>query len=67
MPRDGTIAADTAHYPFGTRMYVPGYGWGVVEDRGSAIKGKNRLDLFFKSHNRALEWGRKRVDVRIEK
>ncbi len=67
MSRDGTIAADTAFYPFGTRMYVPGYGWGVVEDRGSAIKGKNRLDLFFESHNRALRWGRKRVNVRIER
>ena len=47
-PRKGTIAADTAHYPFGTKMYIPGYGWGVVEDRGSAIKGPNRLDIFYR-------------------
>ncbi|MEZ4568257.1 MAG: 3D domain-containing protein [Desulfobacterales bacterium] len=44
--RDGTIAADTRYYTFGTRLYVPGYGYGVVEDRGSAIKGPTRLDLF---------------------
>lgn len=37
--RLGTIAADTTYYPFGTRMYVPGWGWGIVGDRGSAIKG----------------------------
>ncbi len=61
--RDGTIAADTDYYPFGTRMYVPGYGWGVVSDRGSAIKGPERLDLFFDSHGDALEWGRRRVEV----
>jgi len=65
LPRDGTIAADTAYYPFGTRMYVPGYGMGTVEDRGSAIKGANRLDLFFESHQKALEWGRRQVKVEI--
>ena len=32
--RLGTIAADTRRYPFGTIMYVPGYGYGRVEDRG---------------------------------
>lgn len=65
-PEDGTIAADTRYYPFGTRMYVPGYGWGTVEDRGGAIKGRDRIDLFFDSHDDALLWGRKKVEVRIE-
>lgn len=36
--RDGTIAADTSHFPFGTRIFVPGWGWGAVQDRGGAIK-----------------------------
>lgn len=66
LPSDGTIAADTKYYPFGTRMHVPGYGWGVVRDRGGAIKGPNRIDLFFHSHNDALKWGRKKVMVTIE-
>lgn len=65
MADEGTIAADTRYYPFGTRMYVPGYGWGRVEDRGGAIKGSNRIDLYFKSHQEALEWGRKRLRVEI--
>ncbi len=38
--------------------YVPGYGWGRVEDKGGAIKGEARLDLFFHSHEAALQWGR---------
>lgn len=67
LPHDGTIAADTTYYPFGTRMYVPGYGWGVVEDRGGAIKGPDRLDLFFESHQQALNWGRQRLQVRIKR
>lgn len=66
LPKDGTIAADTRYYPFGTRMYVPGYGWGRVEDRGGAIKGPDRIDLYFTSHQEALQWGRRRVEVTIE-
>ncbi|MBC8492869.1 MAG: 3D domain-containing protein [Chloroflexi bacterium] len=60
----GTIAADTSLYPFGTIVYVPGYGYGRVEDRGGAIKGQ-RMDLFFESHDDALQWGRQTKRVRI--
>lgn len=63
MARKGTIAA-SSKFPFGTRMYVPGYGWGTVQDRGGAIKG-NRLDLFFETHKAALQWGRQQIPVRI--
>ncbi len=65
LPHDGTIAADTTYYPFGTRMYVPGYGWGTVEDRGGAIKGPDRIDLYFSSHEEALNWGRQTLDVEV--
>lgn len=66
LPADGTIAADTRYYPFGTRMHVPGYGWGRVEDRGGAIKGRDRIDLYFSSHEEALQWGRRKMRVQIE-
>ena len=65
--QDGTIAADTKYYPFGTRMLVPGYGWGVVSDRGGAIKGRDRIDLYFDSHQDALNWGRRKVKVKIDR
>lgn len=65
LPQDGTLAADTKYYPFGTRMYIPGYGKGVVEDRGGAIKGPKRLDLYHWSHRGAMKWGRKKVPVTI--
>ena len=55
-------------YSFGTKMVIPGYANGkVVEvlDRGGAIKG-NKLDVFFPTHQRALEWGRqKNVQVKV--
>ncbi len=62
--KKGTIAADTRRYPFGTIMHVPGYGWGEVHDRGRAIKG-NHIDVFYKSHKRALKWGRQKLKVKV--
>ena len=62
----GTIAADTRYYPFGTIMYVPGYGWGRVEDIGGAIKG-DHIDLYFPTHNEAIEWGRQWHKVKVWK
>lgn len=64
MAKPGTIAADTRRYPFGTIMYVEGYGYGRVEDRGGAIKG-NKIDLFFRRHGKALEWGRQQKRVKV--
>ena len=65
--KKGTIAADTRIYPFGTIMKIPGYRTGRVEDRGSAIQGPARIDLFFKSHKDALKWGRQRIHVQFWK
>lgn len=62
--RLGTIAADTRLFPFGTIMYVPGYGYGRVEDRGKDIVGY-RLDLYFHSHAQADAWGRQRLEVKV--
>ena len=61
----GTIAADTRYYPYGTVMKIPGYGKGTVEDTGSAIKGPNRLDVYFSTRQRALEWGRQKLTVKV--
>ena len=64
MARKGTIAADTSIYPMKTIMYIEGYGYGRVEDRGGKIKGE-KIDLYFPTHQQALDWGRqeKVVDV----
>jgi 3D (Asp-Asp-Asp) domain-containing protein len=64
--RHGTVAADTSRYPFGTVVYVAGYGYGRVEDRGGAITG-DKLDLWFHSHAEAQAWGRRRVYVKVWK
>jgi 3D (Asp-Asp-Asp) domain-containing protein len=61
--RPGTLAADTRYYPMGTVFYIPGYGYGVVEDRGGDIRGRHRLDLFYNTHKEARNWGRKKLYV----
>ena len=60
---DKLIAAPRT-FPFGTQIFVPGYGLASVEDRGGAIKG-NRLDVYFDTHKKALQWGRQVVIVEI--
>lgn len=58
----GLIAADWRIFPPGTVLFIDGYGYGVVMDKGGAIKDK-RLDLFFEKVREAREWGRRPVKV----
>ena len=60
----GIIAVDPSVIPLGTRMYVPGYGYGVAADTGGAIKG-DRIDLCFDTLSEALSWGRRTVTITI--
>lgn len=63
---DTFVAADKK-FPFGTEMVIDGYNdnYSVpVLDRGGAIKG-NHIDLFFPSHQQALNWGVRSIDVKI--
>jgi 3D (Asp-Asp-Asp) domain-containing protein len=46
-------------------MYVPGYGYGRVEDRGKAMKGKSKIDIYYDTHKEALQWGRRNVPVKV--
>ena len=58
-----TIAVDTRHIPLGTRVCINGK-WYIAEDTGKAIKGK-RIDIYFDSHEEALEFGKKRLTVEV--
>jgi 3D (Asp-Asp-Asp) domain-containing protein len=58
-----TIAADPAVFPIGTILFIPGYGYGVVADTGSAIKG-NKIDLYFNTIKDVYaNWGKREVTV----
>lgn len=60
-----TVAADLTVFPIGTILFIPGYGYGVVADKGGAIKG-NRLDLYYETVEDVYnKWGKKQLDVYI--
>lgn len=64
------IAVDTSVVPLGTNVYVEGlngagnYGYAVAADTGSAIKNK-KIDLYMDTHEQALSWGVKMVNLYI--
>jgi len=62
--RYGIAAVDTNVIPFGTQLYIPGYGFAVAADRGGAIKG-NKIDLCYESLSDALKFGRKNLTVYV--
>jgi 3D (Asp-Asp-Asp) domain-containing protein len=62
-PAKGKLIAAPKDIPFGTWLNVPGYGWAEVKDRGGSIKGK-RLDVFFESHQEAMNWGVQYLEIR---
>ena len=57
-----TIAADPDVLPMGTEIELDGHTY-TVQDTGGAIAG-NRLDLYFDSHEDALQWGVREKTVR---
>ena len=60
-----TIAADTSIFPIGTILFIPSYGYGVVADTGSAIKG-NKIDLYYDTVDDVYrEWGKKQLIVYV--
>ena len=56
-PEVGTVAVDPSVIPYGTRLYIPGYGFGVAQDTG--VSG-NHIDVFFDTEAECITYGRKR-------
>lgn len=65
IPTQGrTIGVDPSVIPFGTVVVINGHEY-IAEDRGSAVKG-NTIDIYFESHDEALEFGRQTAEVFIK-
>ena len=58
-----TIAVDPEVIPYGSKVLINGHTY-IAEDCGGAIKGKH-IDLFFDSHEDALNWGIQYLEVEI--
>ncbi|CQR48225.1 Cell wall-binding protein YocH precursor [Paraliobacillus sp. PM-2] len=62
-----TVAADLSVFPIGTILFIPDYGYGVVADKGGAIKG-NKIDLYYPTVRDVYEkWGKKETLVYVIK
>ncbi|WP_299448971.1 3D domain-containing protein [uncultured Phascolarctobacterium sp.] len=64
VPYEGIVAVDPRMIPYYTKMYIPGYGIAMAGDTGGDMSG-HRIDLFFSDYHRAINWGRRTVDVYI--
>jgi 3D (Asp-Asp-Asp) domain-containing protein len=64
-PQQGITVAGPRWLKFGTRIHIEGIGERVVEDR-LARKYDGRFDVFFKNHDEALRFGKKRLLVTIK-
>jgi 3D (Asp-Asp-Asp) domain-containing protein len=63
-PNHKVIAVDPNLIPLGTRVWVEGYGEAIAGDTGGAIKG-HKIDVFIPSHDHAMQWGVKKVKMRV--
>ena len=60
----GTCAVDPTVIPYGTKLYVEGYGVAVANDCGGAVKG-NIVDLYMNSTSQCIQWGRRYVTAYV--
>ncbi|WP_223595464.1 LysM peptidoglycan-binding and 3D domain-containing protein [Neobacillus bataviensis] len=63
-PNAKVIAVDPSVIPLGSKVYVEGYGVATAADTGGAIKG-NRIDVFIPSEQKAIQWGKKQITIKI--
>jgi 3D (Asp-Asp-Asp) domain-containing protein len=64
--RKGIVAVDPKVIPYGTHLYIEGYGFAVANDTGSAMRDQEqlRIDLAFPTVEEALQYGR-RYNVKV--
>ena len=58
-----TLAVDPQIIPYGTKVIIDGQTY-IAEDKGGAIK-ENRIDIYFESHNEALNFGRQTKTIKV--
>ena len=59
-----TIAVDPKVIPYGTKVYIEGYGTYIAEDCGGAVKG-NIIDIYMKGYDNCIQFGRRKAKVYI--
>ena len=60
----GTCAVDPSFVPYGTKLFVEGYGTAIANDCGGAVRN-NVVDLYMHSTKECYSWGRRYVTVYV--
>ena len=65
--RRGIIAVDPKKIPYGTKVYIPGYGEAIAEDTGGALRNYDgiAIDILVDTYEEAMQWGKKYMEVTI--
>ena len=65
--RRGVVAVDPEKIPYGTRLYIPGYGEVIAEDTGVGLKKYDgyAIDVLVDTYEEAMEWGKQYIDVEV--
>lgn len=63
------IAVDPKRIPYGSLLYVPGYGFALADDTGAAMRSDPNLhiDVRFKHHGTAVKWGAQLLTITWER
>ncbi len=64
--RMGVIAVDPSIIPYGSKIYIPGFGWGTALDTGGAIVGRN-IDIWMPTYGQCMQWGVREIMVKVVK
>lgn len=59
------IAANPDYYPYGTKLFVPGYGIATVDDTGEWVRKTGWIEVRFPLHAQAIMWGTKWLTVEL--
>ena len=62
----GIVAVNPKVIPYGTRLYIPGYGYAVAGDTGGAMRsGGVLIDVYYNTEAECYRFGRKTLTVYI--
>lgn len=66
MAKRGLVAVNPKQIPYGTKLYIPGYGICTAADTGGAMRqGRAMIDLYMDSERECRQFGRRTKQVYI--
>lgn len=67
VPNRGIIAVDPQRIPYGSKVFIPDIGIVIAGDTGYNLRKYNgvAIDVYFNTHEDALKWGVKYLEVKV--